>query len=122
MLQYGFVVHGNPYDRLTWEGCGLAPQDRMRREWVHAAAEALAQRLERLAQAGAAETAATGGGAPPRHGGGAGVELTGQEDQVRADEEAALERAQLLGPGGAAAARVRLRSAAASIVAECGWR
>ncbi|KAG2445368.1 hypothetical protein HYH02_008833 [Chlamydomonas schloesseri] len=131
VLQYGFVIHGNPYDRLDWGGCGLDPQDRMRREWVYDAAEALAQQLERLAPAEAAQAGITSGGAPSRQGdtdgGGAGAEVTGLEPLVgsgaASGDGAALEWAQQLqGPGGAAAARVRLRSAAASVIAACGWR
>lgn len=146
VLQYGFVIYGNPYDRLGWEGCGLDSQDRMRREWVHEAAEALAHRLEQLEQAPAAGEAAeaeaeaeaavggapataaaageAGGGAPPSRGPSrrAGRGEAASEGELPCAGEAALVRAQLLGPGGAAAARVRLRSAAASIVAACGWR
>ncbi|PNH02037.1 hypothetical protein TSOC_011995, partial [Tetrabaena socialis] len=40
--QYGFVLHGNPYDRLDWGGLKLDASCRMRRDWVHAAAERLA--------------------------------------------------------------------------------
>ncbi|KAG2438676.1 hypothetical protein HXX76_005223 [Chlamydomonas incerta] len=123
VLQYGFVIHGNPYDRLDWEGCGLGPSDRMRREWVYNAAEMLARRLEALAQAGAAPAGEAGEGAirsRDSRGCDAGAAVK-DADAVRSGE-AALEQAQLLGPGGVAAARVRLRSAAASIVAACGWR
>ncbi|KAG2502095.1 hypothetical protein HYH03_000587 [Edaphochlamys debaryana] len=95
--QYGFVLYGNPYDRLDWGGGRHGP---MRRDWVHAAAERLAAALETNPEELAA---APKQGLDPGQPGGA----------------AAWRHPW---PGGAAAARVRLRNAAASVVSACGWR
>ncbi|KXZ52103.1 hypothetical protein GPECTOR_10g1126 [Gonium pectorale] len=104
--QYGFVLYGNPYDRLDWGGLQLDPGARVRRDWVHSAAEQLAAEAEEAeAQAaGATEEGDTGWGRAAGHGdAGAAAKVPGRQ-------------------GSAAAERARLRCAAASVVAVAGWR
>ncbi|GLC55238.1 hypothetical protein PLESTB_000962900 [Pleodorina starrii] len=118
--QYGFVLYGNPYDRLDWEGAQLDSSCRMRRDWVYDMAEQLTLEAAE-AEADATSTEAASSSPPSCSSSSAAAAPRGSCSRLDSGSSASG-RDPRMASGGIEAVRRRFRSAAASIVEACGWR